>query len=70
MVQIGKRAAEYGVTASLRYFYKAFTGRMWKLKYNQLVTVRRRAGGDMTMKELASKKPSRPLILGEDLDKQ
>jgi hypothetical protein len=76
--QIGKRAAEYGVTASLRYFSKAFTGRSlkestvrtWKMKYLQEIAARRRSGGDMNVKELVNKKLGRPLMLGEDLDKQ
>ena len=76
--QIGKRAAEYGVTASLRYYSRAFPGRslkestvkVWKMKYLQEIVARRRAGGDMTVKELANKRLGCPLMLGEDLDKQ
>ena len=76
--RIGKRAAEHGVTASVRYFSKVFPGRSlressvrtWKMKYLQEVAAKRRAGEEITVKELANKKTGRPLLLGVDLDKQ
>ena len=40
------------------------------MKYLQEIAARKRAGEDMTVKELANKKTGRPLLLGEDLDKQ
>ena len=40
------------------------------MKYLQEIPARKRAGEDMTVKELTNKKTGRPLILGEDLDKQ
>ena len=76
--QIGQRAAECGVTASIQHFSKVFPGRSlkessvktWKMKYLQEIAARKRAGKDLTVKELATKKAGRPLLLGEDLDKQ
>ena len=46
--RIGKRAAEHGVTASLRYFSKVYSGRSlkestvrtWKMKYLQEIAAR------------------------------
>ena len=76
--KIGRRAAEHGVTASVRYFSKVFPGRSlkessvrtWKTKYLQEFTAKRRVGEEATVKELAHKKTGRPLLLGENLDKQ
>ena len=76
--QIGKRAAEHGVTATVRHFSRVFTHRSlkestvqtWKMKYLQEVATRRRANEDTTVKELVNKITGRPLMLGEDLDKQ
>ena len=64
------------MTASLRYFSKAFTGRSlkestvltWKIKYLQEIAARKRAGRDITVKELANKKLGHSLMLDEDLD--
>ena len=42
----------------------------WKTKYLQQVAARRRANEDTSVKELVNKKTGRPLMLGEDLDKQ
>ena len=76
--KIGRRAAEHGVTASVHYFSKVFPGRSlkessvqtWKTKYLQKITAKRRVGEEATVKELAHKKTGRPLLLGENLDKQ
>ena len=76
--RIGKRAAEHGVTATVRHFSRVFTNRSlkestvrtWKMKYLQEVAARRRANEDTSVKELVNKKTGRPLMLGEDLDKQ
>ena len=76
--KIGRRATEHGVTASVRYFSKVFPGRSlkessvrtWKTKYLQEIAAKRRAGVDVTVNELANEKTGRPLLLGENLDKQ
>ena len=76
--RIGKRAAEFGVTASIRYFSKAFssrslkesTVRTWKAKYLQEARTKRRAGDDSALRALPNRKSGRPLMLGDDLDKQ
>ena len=77
-VQIGKRAAEHGVVATIRYFSKIFPDRSlkessvrtWKKKYLQEIARRRREGEHLLVKELPEKKTGRPLMLGEELDKQ
>ena len=66
------------MTATVRHFSKVFTNRSlkestvrtWKTKYLQQVAARRRANEDTSVKELVNKKTGRPLMLGEDLDKQ
>ena len=75
---IGKRAAEFGIRASIHYFSKKFPGRslkessvrMWMIKYRREIAARKLAGEDTTVKELGKKKIGRPLMLGEDLDRQ
>ena len=69
--RIGKRAAKHGVTATLRFFSKAFPGRplkessvqTWK-KYEEELAKNKRAG-----KEMVGQKGGRPLLLGSELDK-
>ena len=76
--RIGKRAAEHSVTATIRYFSKVFpdcllkesTVRTWKKKFLQETARKKRAGEDMTVKEIADKKRGRPLLLGCKFDKQ
>ena len=75
---IGKRAAEFGIRASIRYFSTKFPGRSlkvssvrtWMTKYQKELAARKRAGEDTTVKELGKKKTGRPLMLGEELDRQ
>ena len=75
---IGKRAAEFGIRASIRYFSTKFPGhslkessvRTWMTKYQKELAARKRAGEDTTVKELGKKKTGRPLMLGEELDRQ
>ena len=75
--QIGKRAVEHGVVATIRYFSKVFPDhllkessvRTWK-KYLQEIARRRREGKNLLVKELPEKKTGRPLMLREGLDKQ
>ena len=75
--RIGKRAAEHGVTATVRLFSKAFpvrplkesSVRTWK-KYKVELVKNKKAGKDVAVKELVDKKRGRPLLLGSELDKQ
>lgn len=75
--RIEKRDAENGVIATVRYFSKVFPGRSlkensvrtWRTKYLQEIAARR-AEEESSVKELASKKTGRPLLLGVDLDRQ
>ena len=76
---IGKYAAENGIVSAIRHFKGEFPGdslkestiRGWKKAYILELEMRRRTGkGDRTVKELPQKKMGRPLMLGEDLDKQ
>ena len=39
-------------------------------KYRREIAARKRAGEDMTVKELGKKKIGHPLMLGKDLDRQ
>ena len=77
--QIGKRAAEHGTTASIRYFKTKFpdlelketTVRRLKCLYlSELQKKPLESRCDFIVQELIPKKRGRPLILGEELDKQ
>ena len=76
--RIGKRAAEHGVTSTVRYFNKVFSDRVvkessvrtWKKKYSREITKRKRAGQELDVKELPNQKTGRPLLLGDELDRQ
>ena len=77
---IGKRAAECGVTSSIRYFsgVSQFRGRQlkessvrgWKTTYLKEISARKRIGMDLNIARLPNKKTGRPLLLGKDLDRQ
>ena len=76
---IGKRAAEHGVVAAVRYYIKQFpnlkenTVRDWRNAYRLELKkrVRKRSeGAAIDITELPQKKRGRPLLLGEELDKQ
>ena len=72
--QVGKRALEHGVTSTLRYYSKHFPS-VRRLKNEYCASVKRpRPRGDTSIEdavpELPSKKTGRPLLLGNDLDKQ
>ena len=75
---IGKRAAEHGVVASVRHYIKDFpnlkenTVRDWRNAYRLQLKKRVRNGSEsgMNITELPQKKRGRPLLLGEELDKQ
>ena len=73
--RIGKRAAEHGVTAAIRYFSKVFPGRSlkestvqtWKKRYLQEISGRKRAGEAVTVEALENKKTGRPLMLDKQV---
>ena len=76
--EIGKRAAEHGVAATVRYYKKRYSQgikessvRTWRKAYTSEVTKRRREGSeDVTVKKLPEKKRGRPFMLGEELEMQ
>ena len=76
--EIAKRAAEFGVTSTVRHFNKKFTDRelkestvrTWANRYKEELATRKKKGEDMAVAKLVSKKRGRPLTLGEGLDKQ
>lgn len=75
--KIGKRAAEHGVAATVRYFDKTFPGlkessvRTWRKSYRIEVRKRRREGSvNLSVESLPEKKRGHPLILGEELEMQ
>ena len=76
--KIGKRAAEMGVTSTLRYFEKEFvdrplkesTVRTWATNYKIELALRSKFGKDMEITKLESAKRGPPLLLGKELDVQ
>ena len=73
---VGKRASEHGVTATVRFFTKSFSGhplkescmRTWR--YEVELARNKKAGKEMVVQELVDKKRGCPLLLGSELDKQ
>ena len=77
--QVGKRVAEHGIAASIRYFMTKFPDlelkeatvrRLKNLYLSGLQKKPLESRCDHTVQELIPKKRGRPLILGEELDKQ
>ena len=74
---IGKRASEHGVTSTLRYYKKAFPDlplketsvRRFKNLFQQSLR-RPRSDSSEDLGELPNKKMGRPLLIGEELDRQ
>ena len=72
---VGKRAAENGVTATLHYYSKSFPNVALKettvrrFKDNYLLHINDFTG-PANLQELPYKKRGRPLLIGEELDKQ
>ena len=77
--EIGKRAAEHGIASTVRYYAKRLPDcplkessvRTWRNSYT--LEIRRKRGErceDMSAQELPEKKRDRPLLLGEELDRQ
>ena len=76
---IGKRAAEIGTTAAMRYYAKSYPHldlketsiRRFKNHYQtQLKTSAKEISGSSTVQELVPKKRGRPLMVSEGLDEQ
>ena len=77
-LMIGKRASEHGTTATMKYFSKRYPGKFSSLKettvrrlkniYRAELRVSDSKAQDLT--ELPLQKTGRPLMLGEELDKQ
>lgn len=77
-LKIAKRAAEMGVTNTIRHFRKEFvkrplkesTVRTWMNKYKKELAERRKCGGEVQVKKIPMKRRGHPLLLGEVLDNQ
>ena len=75
--KVGQRASEFGVTSTLRYYAKHFpkastertSVRRLKNEYQSSLKESLK-GSDDGVKELPCKKTGRPLLLGDELDKQ
>lgn len=76
--RVAKRAAEFGVTSSLRHFSKEFadrplkesTVRTWMKAYKKESAVRYKLGQNPSIDQFATKKRGHPFLLGEELDRQ
>ena len=76
--EIGKRAAEHGVLATVRYYasklpepLKESSVRTWKNAYTAQLQRLRKEGKDSPMvEELPAKRRGRPYLLGEDVELQ
>lgn len=77
-LKIAKRAAEMGVTNTIRHFKKEFsdrplkesTVRTWMNAYRKELAERQRSGSELEIKKLPSQRRGHPLLLGEFLDNQ
>ena len=73
---IGRRAAENGVTATIRYYAKAFPNlplketTVQRLKNSYQLSLKAGQGSSKDFQELPGKKRGRPLTIGEELDQQ
>ena len=75
---IGRYAVEHGTVNAIRRFKGDFpqdslkenTIHGWKNAYLQELQSRRREGKDRVVRELPKRKTGRPLMMGEDLDRQ
>ena len=70
---VGKRASEYGVTATLQYYSKSFPDLL--LKETSVRRMKNEYRSHLqhhatTSEVLPGNKPGKPLLLGDDLDKQ
>ena len=74
---IGKKAATDGIASAMRYFsargyasLKESSVSTWKQQYLKEISNLKRQGKDTCVKAIESKKRGRPLMLGEEVDKQ
>ena len=74
---IARRAAEHGVTATIRWYSRKYpkrpalkesSVRTWKNKYTAEIIRKRKAGEETVVTELPQKKMGCPLLLGRELD--
>ena len=76
--EIGKRAAEFGITSMIKYYETVNPSRQlpsssvytWKVQYLNELAKRKRNGEELLIKDLPQKKRGRPFLLGEQLDNQ
>ena len=75
-VAVAKYASEHGVAAALHHYIKKLlelkesTVRTWQNGYIAELQRKQKIQDDMCIKELPEKKRERPLLLGDELDKQ
>ena len=74
--EMGKRAAEYSIAATIRYYKKRFLELALKettirhIKNLYLTEIKKRPVNELNAFELPPSKRGRPLLIGETLDKQ
>ena len=76
--KIARSASLIGVTGTIRKLSKGFhdrtlkdiTVRMWMNKYKKELVFRKRSGKDVDIKRLENKRRDRPLLLGQEIDRQ
>ena len=76
--RIAKRASEFGVTNTIRFFSKEFVDRplkestvwTWMTKYRQELASRIKLGKKLTIEELQTKKRCHPYVLSEEMVRQ
>ncbi len=77
-IKIAKRAAEMGVTNTIRHLKKKFedrplkesTVRTWMNKYKKELAERRRCGSEVVINKVPMRRRGHPLLLGEILDNE
>ena len=75
--KVAKYAAENGTTKAIRHFAKDMpelkesTVRGWRTAYLRELAIKVKAGeGDLSVKKLPAVEKGRPLLLGQELDRQ
>ena len=76
--KIARSASEIGVTSTIRKLSKSFPGRTlkestvrtWMNKYKKELVFRKRSGKDVDIKRLENRRRGRPLLLGQEIDRQ
>lgn len=77
-LKIEKRAAEMGVTSTIKFFKDEFsdrplkesTVRTWSNNYKRELALKRKFSDDMTIAKLSGERRGPPLHLGKELDAQ